>query len=138
VPGEQVSVALDVEVREELDDFVFGIGIFTTDGVNVFGTNTHVENFAPLRAHGTGEVRIVLEGLNLVEGTYLLDVAAHKRDGTPYDYLRGRTTFRIKSRIKDVGVYRPEHRWEFSGGLELEAPKHRPEIDLHGVDDQES
>ena len=138
VPGEQVSVALDVEVREELDDFVFGIGIFTTDGVNVFGTNTHIENFAPLRAHGAGEVRIVLEGLSLVEGTYLLDVAAHKRDGTPYDYLRGRTSFRIKSRIKDVGVYRPAHRWEFSGGLELEAPKHRPEIDLHGIDDQES
>jgi ABC-type polysaccharide/polyol phosphate transport system ATPase subunit len=138
VPGEQVTVALDVEAREEVDDFVFGIGLFTTAGANVFGTNTHVEDFAPLRAHGSGEVRIVLEDLRLVEGTYLLDVAAHKRDGTPYDYLRGRTSFRIKSRIKDVGVYRPDHRWEFSGGLALEAPKPRPEIDLHGVDKQES
>ena len=116
VPGEDVTVALDVVARDTLDDFVFGIGIFTADGVNVFGTNTHVEEFAPLRAEGTGQVRIVLEGLSLVEGTYLLDVAAHKRDGTPYDYLRGRTTFRIKSRVKDVGVYRPAHRWEFTGG----------------------
>ena len=138
VPGEQVTVALDVEVREELDDFVFGLGIFTADGVNVFGTNTHVEEFAPLRAQGSGQVRIVLDSLRLVEGTYLLDVAAHKRDGTPYDYLRGRTTFRIKSHVKDVGVYRPEHRWEFSGGLEIEEPKPRPEIDLHGVDDRKS
>lgn len=138
VPGERVTVALDVEAHEEVDDFVFGLGLFTADGINIFGSNTHVEEFSPLKARGTGEVRVVLESLNLVEGTYLLDVATHRRDGTPYDYLRGRTSFRIKSRTKDVGVYRPAHRWEFSGGLELEAPTPRPEIDLHGVDDQES
>jgi len=56
----------------------------------------------------------------------------HKRkDGTPYDYHRGLYSFRVKSRIKDVGVYRPEHRWEFAGGLALEAPAPRPELDLH-------
>jgi hypothetical protein len=37
----------------------------------------------------------------------------------------------MKSRIKDVGVYRPAHRWEFAGGVALEAPKPRPELDLH-------
>jgi ABC-2 type transport system ATP-binding protein/lipopolysaccharide transport system ATP-binding protein len=66
-----------------------------------------------------------------VEGTYLLDVAAHRRDGTPYDYHRGRYSFRVKSRIKDVGIYRPQHRWGFTGGLALSAPPARPELDLH-------
>ena len=61
----------------------------------------------PAAGRGTGEVRLVLEDLRLVEGTYLVDVAAHRRDGTPYDYHRGLHTFRMKSRIKDVGVYRP-------------------------------
>ena len=42
-------------------------------------------------------MRLALEGLSLVEGTYLLDVAAHRRDGTPYDYLRGLHSFRVKS-----------------------------------------
>ena len=51
--------------------------------------------------------------------------------GTPYDYHRGLYSFRVKSRIKDVGVYRPAHRWSFAGGIRLSEPRPRPEIDLH-------
>jgi hypothetical protein len=36
----------------------------------------------------------------------------------------------VKSRVKDVGLYRPPHRWTFAGGLELEPPELRPELDL--------
>jgi hypothetical protein len=79
---------------------------------------------------------VVLEDLRLVEGTYLLDVAVHRKDGTPYDYLRGRHSFRIKGRIKDVGVYRPSHHWEFEGGLALEAPAPRAELDLSAEADE--
>jgi hypothetical protein len=129
-PGEALTVALAVRAEKPVTDFVFGIGLFTADGVNVYGTNTHIEDFAPERAEGEGEVRLVLSDLRLVEGTYLLDAAAHRRDGTPYDYHRGLASFRVKSRIKDVGVYRPAHRWDFAGGLALTAPPSRPELDL--------
>ena len=131
VPGERLTIALAVTAAQPVDDFVFGIGVFTADGVSVYGTNTHLEDFIPSRAAGAGEVRLHLDDLRLVEGTYLLDVAVHRRDGTPYDYHRGLYSFRMKSRIKDVGVYRPAHRWEFAGGVELEAPVPRPELDLH-------
>ena len=130
-PGERLTIALEVSARAPVDDFVFGVGLFTADGVSVYGTNTHLEDFVPARAEGTGEVRLHLDDLRLVEGTYLLDVAAHRRDGTPYDYHRGLYSFRVKSRIKDVGVYRPPHRWEFAGGVSLAAPAPRPELDLH-------
>ena len=129
--GETVVVRLDVEARAEVEDFVFGVGIFTSDGVSVYGTNTHLEDFVPRRAMGPGEVSLELGDLRLVEGTYLLDVAVHRRDGTPYDYHRGLHSFRVKSRVKDVGVYRPPHRWSFAGGLDLETPAPRPELDLH-------
>jgi ABC-type polysaccharide/polyol phosphate transport system ATPase subunit len=131
VPGERLTVELSVRAEKAVDDFVFGSGIFTADGVAVHGTNTHIEEFVPERIHGTATVRLCLENLRLVEGTYLLDVAAHKRDGTPYDYHRGLYSFRVKSRIKDVGVYRPEHRWEFEGDIQLRRPDVRPELDLH-------
>jgi ABC-type polysaccharide/polyol phosphate transport system ATPase subunit len=131
VPGETITVLLFVRAPAPVDDFVFGVGVFTADGVSVYGTNTHLEEFVSERAQGEGVVSLVLEDLSLVEGTYLLDVAAHKRDGTPYDYHRGLYSFRIKSRVKDVGVYRPRHRWVFSGGLALEAPAPRRELDLH-------
>ncbi len=130
VPGETLSLALDVHAAEPVEDFVFGIGLFSAEGTSVYGTNTDLEGFLPERLAGAAQVRLVLEGLSLVEGTYHVDVAAHRRDGTPYDYHRGLHSFRVKSRIKDVGLYRPSHRWSFSGQVELAPPQPRPELSL--------
>ncbi|HET8643968.1 MAG TPA: Wzt carbohydrate-binding domain-containing protein, partial [Vicinamibacteria bacterium] len=131
VPGERLTVALAVRAREPVKDFVFGVGLFTADGVSVYGTNTHLEEYLPRALSGEAEVRFEMEDLRLVEGSYLLDVAAHRMDGTPYDYHRGLYSFRVKSRLKDVGVYRPQHRWSFGGAVELETPSARAELDLH-------
>jgi ABC-type polysaccharide/polyol phosphate transport system ATPase subunit len=130
VPGESVSVVLSVEAPHPVADFVFGVGLFSAEGTNVYGTNTDLEGFVPVRIAGAAEVRLTLEGLSLVEGTYLVDVAAHRRDGTPYDYQRGLHTLQFKSRVKDVGVYRPAHRWTFGGGVEIAGPPPRDELDL--------
>jgi ABC-type polysaccharide/polyol phosphate transport system ATPase subunit len=132
VPGETLTLALQVRAARPVSDFVFGIGLFAADGTSVYGTNTDIEDWSPRRLEGDAEVRLTLEGLSLVEGTYLLDLAAHKRDGTPYDYLRGLHSFRVKSRVKDVGIYRPLHRWSFSGGASLASPPERPELDVSG------
>jgi ABC-type polysaccharide/polyol phosphate transport system ATPase subunit len=134
VSGESVTLALGVRAAAPVDDFVFGVGLFTADGISVYGTNTHIEDFSARRIEGEGEVRLVLEELRLVEGTYLLDVAAHRRDGTPYDYHRGLYSFRVKSHLKDVGVYRPAHRWDFAGGIALEPPTPRGELELRDDD----
>ena len=79
-----------------------------------------------LDLRGDGEVRFEIEELALTEGTYKLDVAVHKLDGYPYDYHRQLHTFRVKSRIKDVGFFRPRHRWAFSPTVsfkKLEGPE---------------
>ena len=73
----------------------------------------------PERLSGDVEVTFDVEALDLVEGTYKVDVAVHKRDGVPYDYHRLLYTFRIKSRTRDVGIYRPRHQWTFSAGVEF-------------------
>jgi ABC-type polysaccharide/polyol phosphate transport system ATPase subunit len=129
-PGERLTIRLLLHAEQPVEDFVFGIGIFTADGVSVYGTNTHIEEWMPRRITGDAEAAVSIEDLRLVEGSYLLDVAAHRRDGTPYDYHRGLYSFRVKSRIKDVGVYRPAHHWSFAGGVRLEAPTPRPELEL--------
>jgi ABC-type polysaccharide/polyol phosphate transport system ATPase subunit len=130
VPGETLQLVLSVAAKQPVEDFVFGIGLFAADGTCVYGTNTDLEEFVPRRLSGEAEVRLALEGLSLVEGTYLLDLAVHKRDGTPYDYLRGQHSFRVKSRVKDVGLYRPLHQWSFGGGAALDAPAKRGELEL--------
>jgi hypothetical protein len=130
VPGETVTVVLSVDAAGPVEDFEFGLGLFSAEGVHVYGTNTEIESFRPRRIEGEGEVRLFLEDVRLVEGAYLVDVAAHRRDGTPYDYHRGLYTIQIKSVVKDVGLYRPAHRWSFSGGIEMEAPRPRSELRL--------
>ena len=129
-PGEAVTIALTVRAAQPVTDFVFGIGLFSSDGVNIYATNTSIEEIKPRRFEGDGEVRLVLDELLLVEGTYLLDVATHRDDGTPYDYHRGLYSFRVKSRLADTGLYRPAHRWEFDGGIEMDEPPARAELDL--------
>ena len=88
-----------------------------------YGTNTHLEQFTPVKFSGEGEVRFVIPNLRLIEGTYFLDVAAHQRDGYPFDYHRALHQFRVQSKIKDVGIYRPTHTWEFSPNIVLKPPK---------------
>jgi lipopolysaccharide transport system ATP-binding protein len=117
--GESVVVELSVTAARPVTDFVFGIGLFNADGVCCYGTNTDLAELKSVELSGSGTVRFVIENLDLVEGTYKLDVAAHKRDGFAYDYHRLLYTFRVKSRTKDVGIYRPRHRWEFSPSIRL-------------------
>jgi hypothetical protein len=102
-----------------MDDFVIGIGLFNAEGVCCYGTNTSLEAFKSVRVLGNGDVTFSIERLDLVEGTYKLDVAVHKLDGYPYDYHRLLYTFRVKSRTKDVGIYRPAHAWSFSPTVEF-------------------
>ena len=117
--GEPMSIHLSVRAHQASTDFVFGIGIYSADGVNCYGTNTHLEEFLPQEVRGDGEVTFRIDSLDLVENTYKLDVAVHKRDGYPYDYHRLLYTFRVKSRTKEVGIYRPKHTWTFSPNISL-------------------
>jgi ABC-type polysaccharide/polyol phosphate transport system ATPase subunit len=112
--GEALTLRLKVHAEREVTDFVFGISIFNAEGVCVYGTNTDIEEHESASLNGAADVALVIDAIDLVEGTYKMDVAVHKRDGAPYDYHRLLYTFRVKSRVKDIGIYRPRHRWAFS------------------------
>jgi len=117
--GESIQVRMDVTSKAKITDFVFGLGLFNADNVCVYGTNTNLEEFQPTEIDGSAIVTFTIDKLDLVEGTYRLDLAAHKADGYPYDYHRLLYTFRVKSRIRDVGIYRPDHSWSFEGGIRI-------------------
>jgi ABC-type polysaccharide/polyol phosphate transport system ATPase subunit len=117
--GDAIQVRMDVTAKEKITDFVFGLGLFNADNVCVYGTNTNLEEFQPTEIEGSGSVTFTIDHLDLVEGTYRLDLAAHKADGYPYDYHRLLYTFRVKSRVRDVGIYRPDHSWSFEGGIKI-------------------
>ncbi|MGD2091114.1 MAG: ABC transporter ATP-binding protein [Candidatus Aminicenantes bacterium] len=117
---EPFSIEFDVLAREQEKDFVFGIGIFNSEGIACYGTNTFIEDFRSIGISGTGKVKVHIPALNLINGTYFLDVAVHKRDGYPFDYHHFQYSFRVTSTEKDVGILRIPHEWEFSNNIKLE------------------
>lgn len=121
--GDPMSIRMKVLAHAPAEDFVFGISLFNADGVCCYGTNTFIEQMDPESLEGAVEVSFAIESLDLVEGTYKLDVAVHTCDGYPYDYHRLLYTFRVKSRTPDAGIYRPRHHWSFTGPVSFK-PKH--------------
>jgi ABC-type polysaccharide/polyol phosphate transport system ATPase subunit len=117
--GERVDIRLHVRANQRVNDFAFGVGIFNADGICCYGTNTHIEGGSASELSGEGMVVLTIDSLDLVEGTYKLDVAVHRQNGVPYDYHRLLYTFRVKSARKDVGIFRPPHHWSFSGGIRM-------------------
>jgi hypothetical protein len=121
--GDPMSVRLKVRAHAPATDFVFGVSLFNADGVCCYGTNTFIEEMDPETLAGEAEVTFAVERLELVEGTYKLDVAVHTVEGYPYDYHRLLYTFRVKSRTPDVGIYRPPHHWQFTAGIRFKPSK---------------
>jgi ABC-type polysaccharide/polyol phosphate transport system ATPase subunit len=117
--GEPVTIRMRVRAHHPLDDFVFGIGIFSADGICCYGTNTDIEGAQPREFVGEAEVGFVIDSLCLVAGTYKVDVALHKRNGAPYDYHRLLYTIRVTSKVNETGLIRPPHRWTFSSGIRI-------------------
>ncbi len=115
--GETLVVEIEAHPRKKLTDFVFGVGLFTTEDVCLHGSNTDVDELAGESFEAPARVRVALSGLRLGEGTYLLDVAVHAKRGTPYDYWRGACRFRVSTDRPEAGLLSPVRRWETSGGV---------------------
>lgn len=109
---EPMTIELDFVTHEKIVDVVFGIAVYRSDHLQVYGTNTlveHVELPRPLPARGT--VRLEIGRLGFTDGNYALDVAAQTSDAQNYDYHRLLYPFAIRSPKGDIGVARPPHRW---------------------------
>jgi hypothetical protein len=119
--GDPVEIRLRVRAHHPVSDLVFGVGIFNADGVCCYGTNTDLEGVTLAEMSGDGEATFTIDRLDLVDGTYKVDVAVHRKNGAPYDYHRLLYTLRIVSSCKDTGIFRPPHQWGFSGGVRVTA-----------------
>ena len=117
--GDSLEIQMQVRANQPVNDLVFGVGIFNAEGVCCYGTNTRIEGATGGAVTGTGEVHFAIDHLDLIDGTYKLDVAAHRENGAPYDYHRLLYTIRVSSRLKETGIFRPPHRWIFSGGVRV-------------------
>ncbi len=112
--GEAAIFELEVAPREELEDFVFGVGVKTPRGVDCWGTNTDLAGYEPRLLRGPVRVRLACPELRLAPGEYTVDLAVHARDGRAYDYRRRALRFTVaeSSASRSIGLYLPDHEWQ--------------------------
>jgi hypothetical protein len=117
--GEPLAIRMRVRAHQPVQDFVFGIALFSVDGVCCYATNTDIEGGEPEEFVGDAVVGFEIDSLCLVAGTYKVDVAVHRTNGVPYDYHRSLYTIRVTSTVNETGIVRPPHRWTFSSGIRI-------------------
>ncbi len=113
--GDTVLLDIEVVAHEAQADFVFGFAVRGRDGHLAYGTNTSVEGYVSRSLAGRARVRLELPALMLLEGSYALDVAVHRRDGFALDYRHACRIFAVRNPWPETGVARLEHAWSFEG-----------------------
>jgi lipopolysaccharide transport system ATP-binding protein len=109
--AESLRIRIHYKVHRHLEEPAFGIAIIRDDGLWCYGTNTSIEGLSIPALAGNGTVDLVLERLDLMAGTYYLDVAIQGRDNATSDYQHGFYSFTMQSQLAEVGVFRIPHRW---------------------------
>lgn len=109
---ETMTIQLSYDVNKRVDNAVVGIGIFRIDGLQCYGTNTRIDRLPEFSLTEKGTINVVLESMNLLPGSYTLDIALEKDIGIPIDYFTKAKKFEVYTKLEDVGVTRIRHRWE--------------------------
>ena len=103
--GEAVTIRVTVRFNAEVPDPVIGILIRTRIGLNVYGTNTELENihFGPMRAGDTVRVTYRFR-CELCPGDYTVTAASHDPDGVWHDWLEDAVAFAVSDDRYTAGV----------------------------------
>jgi len=117
--GDQVEIYMEYYSKKKISDPVFGVGFYLPDGTWCYGTNTQIERINIKSVEGSGWIKISFPSLDFVENTYLVSIAVHSLDETPYDYHNKLYQLAFRSNIKDVGIMRLAHEWQFCPEIRL-------------------
>ena len=112
--GQPLNLEMDYIKRQPVEDLVFGVAVHNSAGVLCYGSNTAIDQAELGPAPERGTVRWAVESLDLVPGSYSLDVAAHASDGRAYDYLTQVASLEVRGGPRDEGIWRPPHAWSLA------------------------
>lgn len=96
--GEDFEIIVEYTIRKPLKQVVGGIAIFDRQLHYVCGLNTKLDQIALPDSPGTYTLRLKYEDMNLMAGTYFIDVAFFESSAVvALDYKNKSTSFRIES-----------------------------------------
>lgn len=112
--GEKTVLEFDYRcVPEKTDGLLIGLMLIRNDKLTCYGTNTKRERINQIPLKESGTIRLEIEKLNLVAGTYWFDIALRSRDMFAYDYREKAVTFTVYSDVKEIGIAKLDHKWKF-------------------------
>lgn len=112
--GESMLLDLNYKVDKKVSDAVFGFGIFRSDGLWCYGTNTRIDRLENFDIEKDGNYKVLLDSIMLIPGQYWVDITIEWGEGNPVDYYRQALEFEVISNVQDVGVLRMPHKWELN------------------------
>ncbi len=112
--GDPFEMVIEYHAPARLEGARFSVGFQREDGVVVFSTTTDDVDSAASSLPPTGEVRLRIPSLPLLEGLFRASVIiSDAGTGEPYTVLEGAFPFRVRShRLRERGVALLGHRWE--------------------------
>ena len=109
--GEELVITVQYEVPQPPTVVHVGVIIFRNDGVQCFGTGTHVADVRPPASGGT--VRLRLPNLPLMSGDYAVTVYLLDEYGLHvYDQREREFKFQVVQNVQALGLCHLAHRWE--------------------------
>jgi lipopolysaccharide transport system ATP-binding protein len=103
--GETVTIRLTVVYSADVADPVVGILIRTRIGLNVYGTNTELENLHPGPLHPGDTLRVTCRfKCDLCPGDYTITAASHDPDGVWHDWQENAVAFAVSDSRYTAGV----------------------------------
>ena len=102
--GDSCDIHVSYEIREKLDDAMFYIGIFRSDGLSCCETNTSRARIDRLTLEKDGSFSFHIDHMNLLPAGYRIDVAIEIGEDTPVDYWKEAVRFDVTSKYQDVGI----------------------------------
>jgi len=78
--GEKMVVRLKYQAHTKVKYPVFGVAIYSRDGVHINGPNTKFSDYVVESVRGTGEIDYIVDMLPLLEGTYELSAVVYDKD----------------------------------------------------------
>ncbi|MBX7213323.1 MAG: ABC transporter ATP-binding protein [Thermoflexales bacterium] len=85
--GAEMNIRVRYRARKRVEDPIFGLAIHSEQGVHICGPNTSFSDFSLEFVEGEGAVVYKIPRLPLLEGSYVVSVAAHNREDTKmYSY----------------------------------------------------
>lgn len=111
--GEAVELQISYEGKEPMEDLVLGFEVRNAEGIKCYATNTEADYIGKVSLSAKGSVLLKLEPLMLVAGKYEMDFTISTVNRFPVDYYKGAFEFEMYSEIKDKGISRIAHEWQF-------------------------